>query len=580
MSLGQFGSADGNGSATPHPNLDSVRNLPPEAQELLLKGNAQIKKADWAKAAGYLTKAWDIAPRNNELLIIVAYVLAKLGVRAKAIEVLEKALAIGGPTEELLTVMINLCVDMSISDVGEKITRLYISQFPGNEYGYNQLAVMLSMQDRFEESIAMLQEVLPIFPENPTLWNTLASHVMIQFGPGQALVFYEEALRLNPRDYRILNNISHLYQTIGEYEKSIVCGKKALRLNPKDPEPRLGLAMAKLALGQLKDGWRDYEARRDSGRRKGQAVAYTHRLPEWKGGDFTGKSMLLAAEQGLGDELLFSLAFPKLFEKGTEFFIGCDARLVSIMERSFPGVRAIAHATATQEGYIRRSFSDLELEIAGGKTKVDLAIPIGSLPRFLWRTPDDVPYFPDGHLQPNPDLVKRWRKRLDALGDGPKIGLSWRSQNLQGDRRGGYSELEDWGPVFANKNATFINLQYGECGEELANAEERFGVKIHTWDDFDIREDLEANFALMKLLDLAIGPASAPGMMCLSVGTPVWYLLRFRLPWWAFGDKKGPPFQKQSSFMVAPMDEEFDALLTRVGDRLGRFIKSGDPVAE
>src|SRR3546814_13325845 len=72
----------------------------------------------------------------------------------------------------------------------------------------------------------------------------------------------------------------------------------------------------------------------------------------------------------------------------------------------------------------------------------------------------------------------------------------WRSQFSHRDRDIHYTQLAMWEPIFRIPGLVFVNLFYEKCEEEIAEAEQRFGIGIHRWDDIDLKNDMEAAFAL------------------------------------------------------------------------------------
>jgi ADP-heptose:LPS heptosyltransferase len=102
--------------------------------------------------------------------------------------------------------------------------------------------------------------------------------------------------------------------------------------------------------------------------------------------------------------------------------------------------------------------------------------------------------------------------------------------------------LEDWSDILSTPNVVFVNLQYGECEQELVDAERRHGIKILRWSDTDLKDDLEAVMGIMKNLDLVISPstavvplAGAIGRKTIFIGHPTWVMLgeKTRYPWFS-----------------------------------------------
>ena len=538
----------------------------------LLKQSQKLMAAgDLESASRKIIAAWNMEPENFDLLVAVADVLARLGVRRKAIEVLEKALEIHGPKPDVLLVMGNLALELQMPDVMEKVYRIYINVRPDDAQGYNNLASAMEQQDKLDETIEFLQGSLPLFPENAAMWNTLATAVSKRDGYEASIPFYSEAYRLDPKSFNILNNISLAFENTGQHEEAVEFGEKAIAVNPDGYYAHMGLATSLLATGKLERGWHHYEWRQD--RRRQGSVIYTHGLPRWDGGNLEGKTLLVGPEQGLGDEILFAMTYPSLMDEGATLHIGCDRRLVSLYKRSFPGACVGAYEDRFEDAYRYRSIPDLQRNASGDFARADLFIECASIPQYKLRRIEDFRDMKAGFLKPDPDRLGHMRDRLTALGDRPKVGIYWQSGLRNALRSKHYAPIEAWGDVFRKfgDRVDFINLQYGNCKDELALVREEFGVTIHDWDDLDLRDDLEGVAALSAVLDLAIGPASAPGMFTFGVGTPTWWLLPIR-PWWGFGQTDRPPFFSRGRLFLGKVDDPWPGIMKDLSGHLESFL--------
>src|SRR6201999_2393303 len=105
-----------------------------------------------------------------------------------------------------------------------------------------------------------------------------------------------------------------------------------------------------------------------------------------------------------------------------------------------------------------------------------------------------------------------------------------------------YSPVDAWGPVLGTKGVTFVNLQYGDCADELKQMQEKFGVTVEVIPGLDLRDDIDGAAALPAALDLVISAPTAAAAAAASVGTEVWVLVAGRtwpqlgtneFPWYA-----------------------------------------------
>jgi hypothetical protein len=104
-----------------------------------------------------------------------------------------------------------------------------------------------------------------------------------------------------------------------------------------------------------------------------------------------------------------------------------------------------------------------------------------------------------------------------------------------------YSELDDWGPIFATPGAQFVNLQYDDCEDEIRTAEDKFGTRIHRWADLDLRNDFENIAALVANLDVVMAPNTAILELAGALGVAGWYFCRVPIAYdyWRMSDETG-----------------------------------------
>jgi hypothetical protein len=260
---------------------------------------------------------------------------------------------------------------------------------------------------------------------------------------------------------------------------------------------------------------------------------------------------------------MFANMLPDVIEslgpKGT-LSVAVERRLIPLFERSFPGVDVTAHRTVALEGRARRTAPFVE-----DWSKIDMWAPIGSLLSVLRPTAESFPNRPN-YLVADPERVAYWREQLEAAPKGPKVGLLWKSLKLNGERNRQFSPFDKWRPVLETPGVTFVNLQYGDCDEEIALAKTEFGVDIWQPPGIDLKQDLDDVAALCCAMDLVIGFSNATINLAGACGAPIW-LLTGAAVWTRLGTDVYPWYPQARCFATEDFGD-WTPVMTRVAQAL------------
>ncbi|MEX2016268.1 MAG: hypothetical protein WD873_06480, partial [Candidatus Hydrogenedentales bacterium] len=203
-------------------------------------------------------------------------------------------------------------------------------------------------------------------------------------------------------------------------------------------------------------------------------------------------------------------------------------RLAPLFARSFPQARIHAHAR-------RKDRAPLTIN-----EPLDYQAPLGDLPRWLRPDPASFPDRPR-HLVADERRVAQWRERFAELGSERKVGVSWQAGGQPHERRRRSTALAEWLPVFAVPGCQFINLQYGECADEIAAARKKSGIRLHDFEAGDPLVDLDDFAAKIAALDLVISVGNTTVHLAGALGVPVWALLPTVPGWrWLIAGERNP----------------------------------------
>ena len=528
-------------------DLDESKLSAKETRKLFKRGNLALHNNNYPLAAKHFFKAWEADSDNLYLLTVVSHLLTKLGHQAVAIEFLEKAIALHGVTEDICKVMGDMALSLEMYAVAEKIFGHAVQFNPAEEKYYINIARCLEGQGKVQDAIAFMKEVVKVLDQSSDCWSMLATLIKGHFAAQDSHEYFEKALDINPDNIVALNNYAGC---LGERPYAIELSRRAIAIDSKQAEPHVLLASQLLQKGLLAEGWEHYEYRNDPSRGVLQTVQYTHGLQIWNKEPLEDKSIFLAAEQGIGDEMFFLSGVQHFIELGAEVHVGCDARLISIVERSFPNVKAYSYEDTIVNGVRYRDFPDFDKALKKKSICVDYALPIGSIPFHFWKKREDIPSPESGYFIADPDKQELWTKRFSSFLPKVRVGISWRSGHADEKRHTHNVGLERMLPIIRRFNAEFVCLQYDYTQEELEYIEQETGKSIHVWPEVDLREDIESNLSIIDNVDIVVGPCIAPQMLSMAAGKET-MLICWGRPWWDFGQEKtilSPPHAPKAEF--------------------------------
>jgi tetratricopeptide (TPR) repeat protein len=279
-----------------------------------------------------------------------------------------------------------------------------------------------------------------------------------------------------------------------------------------DPHIRFRHGIHLLANGETEEGWSEY----DFIYRKGDAVLRAGLPGRWDGTDLRGKRLLVCAEQGVGDELLFTAHLREAVRGADKVILECDARVVSLFQRSFPETWVHSYKRGNLNGRPVQKYDWIPRDL-----RPDVFVEAGRLFAQYHRSVAEADAGAHAWLQPDPARVEEMRSWLDRLGPGPKIGVAWQSMKMTPLRRPHYPGLSKLGPLLTEPGARFVALQYGTGWRaELKES----GHEVEVLDELDTTDDLEGVTALVSQLDLIIAPSSTLVWIACGTGRPMWML--------------------------------------------------------
>jgi tetratricopeptide (TPR) repeat protein len=392
---------------------------------------------------------------------------------------------------------------------------------PSEAEAHIQRGVALQNLERYAEAVESFDRALAIRPDVPAVLNNRAVALTHLGRMSEALSSLIRSLGLNGTNPDTHVNMGIVLKALGRHREAGHRFSSALAFRPEDPSARFGLAFLHLTLGEFDLGWPLYEARfyvPDLGN-----PPRNFNFPRWSGTEpLAGKTLLVHAEQGLGDVIQFCRYLPLLAE-----------RHASVVFEVMPSLKALL---STLPGQFRVIGRGEPLPPADYHSPL-LSLPLAFNTR-LATIPARVPY-----LAPEPERVARWMERLRNL-SGLRVGIAWQGNPLLEKHiwaRGRSIPLSVFEPLTRSLGISLVSLQKGPGVDQLREAS--FADRI-----VDLSDDLDRGgdafvdtAAVIAGLDLVVSSDTSIAHLAGALGRPVWTALALSPEWrWLLERRDNP----------------------------------------
>jgi tetratricopeptide (TPR) repeat protein len=532
--------------------VDEVQLTISQAAELAQAGQLPM-------AETRLNEAIAAHPTDARLRSAVAVVLRARGNVEQAIAAWRTAIALDPRSPEA---HFDLALTLeSLGRVSEAIPLLRRTielepQFPDS---YLHLAADLQQQSGgapAPQAIDLCRRAVEIDPENPDAHQLLGAFLVGRRELDDAERHLLEAIRLaddaeDPDAMRRVTygNLGVAYACRNRFDDALAAYARVLDLDPNNGEAHWNRSQLLLTLGDFRRGWQEYEWRWQCEPQKSARRHFP--VPEWNGDDPTGRTILVHAEQGLGDTIQFCRYVPLLAARGARVLFLCPPELRTLMSSL-------------------QDISEL-LSDANSLPAFDLHAPLLSLPRLFGtmsnnQIPASVPY-----LRAEAQRVEAWKKRL-GHSRPLRVGLVWAGNPGHLNDAARSLALSQFAPLAAlSGKVEFFSLQKGPRAAQTAAAPlplTDFAPNLHDFAD---------TAALLENLDLLITADTGAAHLAGALGRPVWCLIPFRPDWrWQIGRDDSPWYPSMRLFRQ-PAIGDWPSVIERVARELASRVAAPLP---
>jgi len=542
-------------------------------------------KGNYKEAFYYYEKVATLEPDDPRGYLNMGMVSEKQGDFNQAIESYEKAVKINPNQYEALN-------NLSFLYFNNKNFKLAVKCFEklldnnNNPEIFFYTGMCYQYLNNAQKAEYYYQKVLSDKIDNPDVFFNIANCLIKLEKMDDALDLLKKATQAKSDFYEAINKLGQLYDSKGDITNAIICFRKAIEIKNDyiDAHFNLGNALCKhkqyseaielykrtisidnnhihahcnlsltlLLLGDLKQGFIEYEWRL----KKDGYSTRNYSIPKWEGQELEKKMIAIWGEQGIGDDIMFASIISDVINKGAKCVIECDNRLIPIYKRSFKGAVIIPN--------LDQNFYKNELK------NIDYHIPVGSLGKYFRTSFNDFPN-KSNYLKADPEKIDIIKRRYEKLGTGLKIGISWKSSSAEfGKQR--TVDLKHWEPILKCPELIFINLQYGDCSQEIEEISKTFNINIFNDESIDSLKNLDDFAAQIMALDLVITIDNATAHIAGALGINVWTMIPYYPDWpWLINNERTPWYPQMKLFRQS-QNNNWNSVVAEIAVEAGNIL--------
>jgi len=353
-----------------------------------------------------------------------------------------------------------------------------------------------------------------------------------------ALADFEQAIALQPEIPMLQSNRAVLLHAMGRYEDSLAAFDSAMALDPEQATTQLNMAFLLLLLGRLEEGLPFYEKRLRPG-----APLDLDPAQAWQGlsQSVAGKTVLLYAEQGMGDVIMFSRYLIDLVARGARPVLAVRDGLVRLLRGLPVSVTFIPENTRPKT--------------------LDYYAPLLSLPLLFGNRLETIPA-PVPYLKAEPEKVAYWRERLGQ--HGFRIAIAWQGKTRGINDAERSFPVNAFAPLAALPGVRLISLQKGEGNEQLDRLPAGMTVEL-LGEDFDSGFDAFVDSAaVMEACDLVVTLDTSIAHLAGALGRPTWTVLKHVAEWRWFRERTDSPWYPTMTLYRQPRIGDWDSVFAAI----------------
>jgi len=490
----------------------------------------------------------DVQPKYFDALHLAGVVLVQVGHYDKALHLLDRAKAITSNNHELQYNRANALFGLERYKEALQGYVRSIELRPNYALAFLGQSNVLTKLEAHEHAASSIDCAIKLMPDYELLFFN-RGNIMDTLGKtDEALRCFDRAIEIEPNYFQAWLNRSNLLGACKRFDEANQGYSKVIELNPMDPDAYINLAVNHLALkdfdraietfeksiqvapdnanahhafshcllqaGNFDRAWDEYEWRWETENYVSRRKLLTIQ-PPWAP-DKKPENLLVWAEQGVGDEIFWGANFKAAQKLANKLTVQTDPRLISLFSRALPDIQFVSSKESVPQ------------------TAYDAHLPMGDLGQALKLNAQSIQKFAGPYLKADAAKAKKMRAALCPKGQ-KLCGISWKSSNKDiGTKKS--MRLEDLLPALRLPGMVFVNLQYGDVAQEIADLKAEHGIEILQYSEVDNFNDLDGLANLVEACDVVLTTSNSTAHLAGALnqetinlvsfgGARIWYWL-------------------------------------------------------
>ncbi|MGO4477270.1 tetratricopeptide repeat protein [Massilia sp. 2TAF26] len=401
----------------------------------------------------------------------------------------------------------------------------------------------LDEMGRFDAALESLDAALKLQPEHAEAHNNRGNLLLRLRRHEAALDSFARALACRPDYADAYVNRAKLFKDLGRLDAAQADLEHAIGLDPELAAAHWNLGLLALLRGRLAQGWQGNEWRWKVDQLMQDGELQRFEQPLWLGEqDPAGKTILLWAEQGLGDTIQMARYAGLLAARGAGVILEVQPALMGLLSGSLTGSQSSFTARVLARGEALPDF--------------DFHCPMMSLPLAFGTELATIPAAPS-YLRAAPERIAQWNT---LLGPAARVraGLAWSGNPDHTNDHHRSIAFAEFAQALTPA-CEFVSLQKevraSDATALAAGAVRDFGAQLHDFGD---------TAALCAVMDVVVTVDTSIAHLAGALGKPVWILLPYAPDWRWLLERGDSPWYPGARLVRQGYGEDWSAVLARV----------------